>query len=509
MNAPEESALRTTLTRVALLAGGAALLPAAARAQTAAVPRFEPVAPGEFPVSIPTSREATLGYLVVWENRATKSTTIKLPVAVVRAATPSTKEPVLFLTGGPGSGGLSPAAYPGAYPWTADRDFIVFGQRGTQYAQPALECPELEEAFARVAGLPSGPERERTLGAAARSCRDRLQQDGVDLSAYHTDAISEDIDELASVLGVPRLVVFALSYGTRIALDLARDFPSLVAAMVLDSALPPDVRYDDESAESFRQALEAVAVTCSADLDCERAYPDLRDRFFASLDSAEALPIEVRLGDPDRVVHLDGARLASLVGLGSPSEVRSAPQRMAAIATRDPDQIRPLISLGYSRSGFSWGMRVSVWCSEAWPFSRRALTSSPGTTLGGYESAAIAPPICEEWGVPARPVAFVQPVRSAIPTLLIAGEFDPATPPDWGRRALRFLENGRLLVVRGGTHTPSVQWDGDGCAMTVAAEFVSDPAAWLANESEPACPTHDSGSAFLLPGQRDDGSLPE
>lgn len=495
--------MRTTLVLAAMFAGVAILLPSQAGAQTTEVPRFEPAAPDEFPVSIPGSREGTVGYLVVWENRDTKSTTIRLPVAIVRAASPSTAEPVLFLTGGPGSGDLSPAAYPGAYPWTADRDFIVLGQRGTQHAQPALECPELEEAFAATAGFMSRTERGRTLGAAARACRDRLQLSGVDLSAYHTDAISEDVEELASVLGVPRLVLFALSYGTRVALDVARDFPDRVAAMVLDSPLPPDVRYDDESAESFRNALEAVASACSADPDCDRAYPDLRDRFFASLDSAEVMPVEVRLTHPDRVVPLDGARLASLVDLASPDGVRSAPQRMDAIATFDPDQIGPLIATGYSGSGFSWGMRASVWCSEAWPFSERAGASSPGPTLGGYESAAIAPPICDAWDVPARSEDFVQPVRSAIPTLVVAGEFDPATPPEWGRRALETLENGRLVVIRGGTHTPSVEWDSDGCAMSVVAEFVSDPAAWLSSDVQPACVSNAPGPEFVLPGQGD------
>ena len=477
----------------------ACLLSRKAGAQVPIVPRFEPVVRGEFPVSVPTSRDATVGYLVVWENRSTRSATIRLPVAVVHAATPSDKEPVLFLAGGPGSGILSPAAYPGAYPWTTERDFIVFGQRGTRHAQPALECPELEQAFAEAPPLTDRAERELVLGAAARSCRQRLRRTGVDLSAYHTDAITEDINELASVLGTPRFVLFALSYGTRIALDLARDFPDRVEAMVLDSPLPPDVRYDDESGESFRNALEAVARACSADPECDDAYPDLRDRFFSSLESAEIVPIEIRLPDPDRVVQLDGARLAALVDLGSPGGVRSAPRRMAAIADRDTALIRLLISSETSGSGFSWGMRASVWCAEAWPFSERSRASRPGPALGGYESAAVAPPICNEWDVPARPADFVQPVSSDVPTLLVGGEFDPATPPQWGVRAARFLRNSRVLIIRGSTHTPSVQWDGDGCAMTVVADFISDPDGWLADELRPACVYDGSEPEFLLP----------
>ncbi|MCL7976362.1 MAG: alpha/beta hydrolase [marine benthic group bacterium] len=484
------------LRRLAVLAVVACGSPGQASVQAQSVPRFEPVDRSEFPVAVPASRRATVGYLVVWEDRSTRSATIRFPVAVVHAPEPSELEPVLLITGGPGSGSLTPAAYPGAYPWTAERDFVVFGQRGTQHAQPALECPELEKAFGDVLNREDRDARYEILGAAARTCRERLRGSGVDLSAYHTDAITEDVDDLASVLGISRLILFGLSYGTRVALDLARDFPERVAAMVLDSPLPPDVQYDDESAVNFRNALEAVASACSEDTACDAAYPDLRNRFFAGLDAAEAAPVAVRLQDSGHVLQLDGARLASLIDLGSPGGLRLAPQRMAIIAEGDPELLRPLLPQSYSGSGFAWGMRASVWCAEAWPFSERAEASGPGPTLGGYESAAVSPPICREWGVPRRPGEFTRPVSTDIPTLLIAGEFDPATPPEWAHRAATSLSNSRVLVISGATHTPSVQWDGDGCAMSVATDFVAHPERWLADSDVPACMINRSDVEF-------------
>jgi pimeloyl-ACP methyl ester carboxylesterase len=51
------------------------------------------------------------------------------------------------------------------------------------------------------------------------------------------------------------------------------------------------------------------------------------------------------------------------------------------------------------------------------------------------------------------PAAFRQPVRSAVPTLLISGYADPATPLENAEAAARHLPNSRHVVVRYGSHS--------------------------------------------------------
>lgn len=432
-----------TVTAVACIAGPI-------RAQS--LPRFEPATDTTFPVQVPSSRRSTTGYLVVRENRETGTGTIRLPVAIVHApaAAPSA-EPVVFLMGGPGVGSLSPAAYPGAYPWTAERDFIVFGQRGTRHAEPALECPEVDSALATRS--------DARLVAAARTCRARLQAADIDLAAYHTDAITADLEDLRRVLGIERWILFGTSYGTRIALDYARHAPNHLSAMVLDSPLPPEVRYDDESGLNLRDAIVRVVDDCDAQATCRAAYPDLGRRLFSAFNVAER-----------------PTRLAAMIDLTSPNGIANAPRLMDAIARGTVSA--PESGSGGS-SGFTWGMRLSVWCAESWPFSERSRRDVPADVLGGFESAAVAPALCRASGVPPRPVAFVEPVVSPVPTLLIAGEFDPLTPPSWARRAAASLANSRVIVVRGGGHSPTLEWSGDGCAMAIAAAFIAAPSSVL------------------------------
>jgi pimeloyl-ACP methyl ester carboxylesterase len=60
--------------------------------------------------------------------------------------------------------------------------------------------------------------------------------------------------------------------------------------------------------------------------------------------------------------------------------------------------------------------------------------------------------ICAAW--PRGPVDedFAQPLDSAVPALLLSGEFDPATPAAYGATAAKGFRNGLHLVVPGQGH---------------------------------------------------------
>lgn len=284
------------LIALGLLLAIAGSVPAAVAQPMAAdaVPRFEPDSVG-FPVEVPVAFQSTTGYLVVLEDRSRPyRPTLRLPVAVLRPrAGAEGASSVLYLSGGPGTSALGAAAYPGAYPWTADRPFVVFGQRGTRYAEPALDCPEVAEARARSARDREGGVDRQVVATAA--CRARLEAGGVDLAAYSTAASAADVEDLRRVLGVERRTLYGVSYGTRLALAVLRDAPGTVRAAVLDSVLPPQVRYDDENARNLDASIGLVLRDCAASRRA-RAYPDLAHRFRAALAVADAEPVRFRSG---------------------------------------------------------------------------------------------------------------------------------------------------------------------------------------------------------------------
>lgn len=341
-----------------------------------------------------------------------------------------------------------------------------------------MTCPEFGNARTG-SGLSSlaAASLDAQLFAASR-CRAELLAAGIDPAAYSTAASAADVEDLRRVLGVREWTLYGVSYGTRLALAVLRDFPGTVRAAVLDSALPPQARYDDESASNLEAAFELALRDCTASSDCRSAYPNLRVRFFDALQAADASPVVVSIpgADGPRPLGLVGADLASLISTASTSDIANAPRLLDAVARRDTSVLGPLVRGSFGPSDFAWGMRLSVWCGESLPYTARATAEGPGSALAGLESAVVPPAVCQEWSVPVRPEREVSPVDSDVPVLLIAGEYDPATPPKWAYEAFQTLSNGRVVVLRAAGHVPTQDWEGDGCAMRLASAFVSSPA---------------------------------
>jgi pimeloyl-ACP methyl ester carboxylesterase len=79
--------------------------------------------------------------------------------------------------------------------------------------------------------------------------------------------------------------------------------------------------------------------------------------------------------------------------------------------------------------------------------------------------------ICAAWGAARVAPGSKTPV-SAIPTLILTGEYDPITPPDFGRRAGQTLANSFLFEFPGVGHNVS---GGSPCAHTIMLRFLDDP----------------------------------
>jgi len=80
--------------------------------------------------------------------------------------------------------------------------------------------------------------------------------------------------------------------------------------------------------------------------------------------------------------------------------------------------------------------------------------------------------ICEDWDLPAAPAIENQPVESDIPTLILAGEYDPITPPEWGYLAAETLPNARVIEFPETGHW--IMRSGS-CGWTIGLQFLDDP----------------------------------
>lgn len=445
-------------------------------------PIFE-TAPCAF--AVPSGYNPDCGYLVVPENRSRlDSPLIRLHIAIFRSGIPDA-DPVIHLAGGPGSSSLSVAEYmfrQGLSSIPNQRDFILFDQRGTGFSQPRLDCPERSSIAGMLLerGLASEGTDQIILDAF-RHCRDRLLGQGIDLSAYHSAASAADLNDLRLALGYNKLNLYAVSYGTRLALTLMRDHPEAVRSAVLDSVYPLQVNLYTALAPNAERAFNTFFARCAEDLACNASYPDLRGIFYQLVDQLNAYPVAVSLsaGGIENTIQVDGALLIDVlfVGLYNPAVTASMPQMIYNVSRGNYDILRERLALYFDTSS-ALGMQMSVQCAEEIPFNapEDAFVAAQGVSsqIAAFYPGSVQPlfAACREWTSIVPDPRENLPVLSDIPTLILAGDQDPITPPDWGRLVSQDLSHEYFYELPGHGHWVTRS---SSCALSMALAFWNDP----------------------------------
>ena len=112
------------------------------------------------------------------------------------------------------------------------------------------------------------------------------------------------------------------------------------------------------------------------------------------------------------------------------------------------------------------GMPLSVICAED-ADRLQANPANADTLLGNALIEAILAQ-CEIWPRGTRAADFSEPVRGDTPVLVLAGEFDPVTPPRYAEQVVKTLDNARLVVAQGQGHNVI----GRGCLPKLVAQFM-------------------------------------
>jgi pimeloyl-ACP methyl ester carboxylesterase len=439
----------------------------------------------------PENVEVTCGFLTVPENRSDPdSGKIRLHVAVF-SSTSSTPEPdaVIYLDGGPGGETLKavPFSFDTAFRHLLkDRDVILFDQRGVGTSEPALDCPELEDAFGEQEyGSLSEEEADALFVAAASECRGRLEKDGVDLSAYNSAESAADVEDLRLVLGYEPWNLYGISYGTRLALTVARDYPEGVRSIVLDSTYAPETDLYAEGPENTVRALGVLFENCAADGVCASRFPGLEDVFVQQLQRLQAAPAPASVIDPATGLPVpgavvDGETLFNIIfeSLYSSDSFPILPQLIYDVQAEDYTLLNVL--LGFSvgqRSYHTVGMYISVQCHEEAPFSSAEAVAAAAAQYPAYEEFLFAGAKaffdgCAAWSSETAPESENEPVITEVPALVMAGEWDPITPPRWGRAVAERLPNATFVEFPGLGHGVSSD---DDCPRGIMVDFLEDP----------------------------------
>ena len=458
--------------------------------------------PAKCEVPLPDGQDAAhveCGSLTVPEDRDRPSgRAIELAVAILHSTAASPEpDPLVMLSGGPGDAALA-GVLPRltgdfAAPIQSRRDIVVFDQRGTGFSHPALDCPEVLGSTEEFAELLSPEDEAERDAADIIACRDRLIAEGNDLSTYSSAATALDIVDVMAALGYEQWNLYGLSYGTRVALTALRDVPNRrIRSAVLDSVVPLQSIAQGAGPPSLQRSFDVLFAACAADPGCDGAFPDLRQTVFDLYDRLNAAPLTLQPSAPDGqpfTVVVTGDRLFRLAGnaFQNADLIPYIPIFAATTAAGNTT----LLSIALSQLGapafYSPGLAFAVLCNEELPFDTAAALADADqgvapTLIASYSAnpyrGETLRRACAEMGHPPRAIEN-EPVSSQVPALILAGEYDTATPPAFGRLAQSTLPNSYFFQFPGFGHVELFEQAAPtgppACAMRIMAQFLDDP----------------------------------
>jgi pimeloyl-ACP methyl ester carboxylesterase len=444
------------------------------------------------PFPAPVNLKVQCGYLEVPEDRSQPGArTIRLMVAILKSTSPHPQpDPLIFLQGGPGMGavGLIPGGSANFLAlFLLHRDVILFDQRGTGLSDPLLNCPQQELINGQFLGkklvfdeiLPQ-------VQQIVRDCREALLARDIRLESYNSTENAADVEDLRLALGYEQVNLYGISYGTRLALTVLRDHPQGLRSVILNSTFPPAANPYRDGLANMNRAFETLFQGCQIDFGCRLAYPNLRQVFYDLVDHLNALPVTVQVDDPQTgkavPFTVTGDSITSLIfgQLYNTGILGRLPGLIYDAADGDYTQIvNQLWKTGQVNNSFATGMAMSVLCREEAPFAGDLAQRSsqyPAALRSQIDfsllSGRLGLEVCKVWDVPAAPSSEEQPVAGSVFALILAGEYDPVTPPDWGRSAAAALENAYFYELPGVGHGVLA---GGTCPQGLMLAFLNNP----------------------------------
>ncbi len=415
------------------------------------------------------------------------SRTIKVVFGVL-PATGERKGMFITATGGPGSAGLQSAdSYTGAFDPSIPEhfDIVFFDQRGVGQSG-GLTCPDAAAVYYRTEADASTPDGEAALVKSTKTfTEDCVREMGnPDILRYlGTDQAVEDLESFRQAMGDDRLWLYGESYGTQYAQTYAAAHGDHLAGLMLDGTVDLTLSGPDflkGQAQAFADTLQLTLDACNADDICAesmgggdavRAYGKLESKL---KQSAQEFNFPLAAGGFDKrtfsfsgleyaassYMYSEAARMMFLRALAAYSRSEDLVP-MARILydslSVDPETLKPIPDPSWSDAIY-----YAVECQDYSYYSGTPDERAEAYLRAGDAVDASMPRMsaifygdfpCVFWPNAKQEDTRPAPLQAAgIPTLVLNGTADPATPYSNAQNVFAHLVDGYLITENGGPH---------------------------------------------------------
>jgi pimeloyl-ACP methyl ester carboxylesterase len=329
------------------------------------------------------------------------------------------------------------------------------------------------------------------------------------LAAYTTAQSAADVEAIRIALDYEQVNLFGGSYGSLLAQATMRDYSDHIRSVAINSTLPLEKSVFVDATSTFANAILRLMDSCAADDACSGAYPDLQTVLFEVIDRLNAEPIPISLTNPldgqsyDALLTGDAVRSNLGTFLYISEIIPVLPQAIFDVHNGDIELMTQLSSTRLALLDLlSRGMMFSVMCNSdlvgRTPEDLLNITAELPAQLVSSADPELtieygAFGVCENWPVLVADESAKDPLVSDIPMLVLEGEFDPITPPEYGQLVAEYLSNGYYFEFPGVGHDVL----SNECARQIVGAFIADPT----QAPQATCLSLMSGVAFEIPGE--------
>ena len=399
-----------------------------------------------------------------------KEKNVTLPIVVVKnIGLENHTDPVLYIQGGPGAAtgfkdndieywldNINELNY--------DRDFILYDQRGTGESTPEIICPSFQDFnYDALTTDLSLKEEMLNFYNKHKECRYRIEEFDGDLTGYSTKYNTQDVLDITHALNYSQWNLYGVSYGTRVALEVMRTKPTHIRSIILDSVFPSDKHDLLTWPAILNNAIQMIFERCENDKDCHASYPDLRELFKVALRKLKYNSLYVHMpgyySDGELDIYLNDSRFidALFFAIYDSELISLIPDAINDVANGKQKSLIP-IATAYADSYFDEYSNIvtfnSVICNDENMISREKYEVEVARypMLKSYTAGLWEYDICRIWKSNNISALKIEPVKSLIPTLILAGRDDGVTPWQWGKEVHDALKNSFYFVFSNTTH---------------------------------------------------------
>jgi pimeloyl-ACP methyl ester carboxylesterase len=402
---------------------------------------------------------AERGTFSVPEDRSDpKSRRIDIGFIRFKSTNPNPGAPIVYLAGGPGGSGVFTAQGPRQHAFLELRkvaDVIAFDQRGTGFSTHIQPC---------AAEKPLDPAKllsEALLTAEFRAtlarCIGQWKAQGVAIHGYTTAESAADVEDLRRALGVPKVSLWGISYGTHLGLEVMRRFPRSIDRVAFASieGMSQTVKLPSNLDPVFAR-MDRLLDTLADVPPGHRGLVARMRRVHAKFDAEpQSITFKRKDGSPFTFRSDSFAlRMFATFVPKNPGGIRDLAAGYAALEAGNTAPLAPLLhDFFYAEPVTLRGMPELMDLASGTTRARLAqVRSQAKTALAGTATNFPMPQI--DGALPSIDLgdSFRREIRSNLPVLLLSGDLDIRTPLEEQAVAIAGLTRVHQVIVRNGGH---------------------------------------------------------